>query len=114
MAGRGPLVTERSHEGALLLTVTGTQFVLEAAREVVQIVFEGPPSLPREVVLDLTAVRYLNSSALSVIIRLNVERTLALAGVAEPVREILDMSGVLPFLRLAPDAAAARTLLVKK
>ncbi len=100
--------------GALVLRVPGKDFVLEPSRELVRVVFEEGASLPRHVVLDLSNVRYINSSGISVVIRLNLERRLVVAGVTPGVAEILDIAGVLSSLRLAPDSAAARDLLAGK
>jgi len=101
-------VREHVGDGILELRVQGEQFVLEHAREVVRIVFEGPDTLPRNVALDLEGVRYVNSSGISVLIRLNVERKLVVVGLAESAREVLDLAGVLPFLTLVPNMEAAR------
>jgi anti-anti-sigma factor len=107
-AGR---VTERTVDGVLELTLDGDQFVLEHARELVQIVFEGPQTLPRDLLIVLEDVNYINSSGMSVLIRLNVERHLVIVGMKPAVQEILDMAGVLPFLALAPDREVARAKL---
>lgn len=101
-------VREHVGNGVLELRVQGEQFVLEHAREVVRIVFEGPETLPRNVAMDLENVRYINSSGISVLIRLNVERKLAIVGLTTSAREVLDLAGVLPFLTLVPNMEAAR------
>lgn len=101
-------VREHVGDGVLELRVQGEQFVLEHAREVVRIVFEGPETLPRHVAIDLESVRYVNSSGISVLIRLNVERKLVIVGLTETAREVLDLAGVLPFLTLVPNMEAAR------
>jgi len=101
-------VREHVSEGVLELRVDGENFVLEHAREVVRIVFEGPPSLPHNVALDLEGVRYINSSGISVLIRLNVERRLVIAGLSDNARDILDLAGVVPFLQLVPNMESAR------
>jgi anti-anti-sigma regulatory factor len=106
-----PAVRELVSDGLLELRVSGESFVLEHAREVVRIVFEGPKSLPRSVALDLEGVRYVNSSGISVLIRLNVERKLLVSGLGESAREILDLAGVLPFLELVPNMESARSKL---
>jgi anti-anti-sigma factor len=106
-----PSVREHVGDGVLELRVQGEHFVLEHAREVVRIVFEGPASLPRHVAIDLEPVRYINSSGISVLIRLNVERKLVVVGLADSAREILDLAGVLTFLTLVPSMEAARARL---
>ena len=94
-----------------MLRVEGNELVLEHAREFVRIVFEGPESLPRAIIVDLSEVGYINSSGISVLIRLNVERQMAIAGLTVKSRDILDLAGVLPFLTLASDVEEARAKL---
>jgi len=108
---RAAKVTERTVDGVLELTLDGDQFVLEHARELVRIVFEGPETLPRDLLIVLEDVTYINSSGMSVLIRLNVERHLAVVGMTPQVKEILDMAGVLPFITVAADREAARAKL---
>ncbi len=111
MSERPGRVTERTVDGVLELSLDGDQFVLEHARELVRIVFEGPETLPRDILIVLEGVRYINSSGMSVLIRLNVERHLVVVGMAPAVSEILDLAGVLPFIAVAPDREAARAKL---
>lgn len=85
--------------------------MLEHARELVRIVFEGPETLPRDMLIVMEGVSYINSSGMSVLIRLNVERHLVVVGMSPQVREILDLAGVLPFIALAPDRESARAKL---
>ncbi len=94
-----------------MLRVEGNELVLEHAREFVRIVFEGPESLPRSIIVDLSGVGYVNSSGISVLIRLNVERQMVIAGLTVKSKEILDLAGVLPFLTLASDVEEAQAKL---
>ncbi|MHC5018729.1 MAG: STAS domain-containing protein [Planctomycetota bacterium] len=111
MSDRPGRVTERTVDGVLELSLDGDQFVLEHARELVQIVFESGDNTPRDMVMVLEGVNYINSSGMSVLIRMNVERHLVIVGMAPAVKEILDLSGVLPFLTVVPDRDAARAKL---
>lgn len=110
-AVRPQKVSEQISDGVLDLGVEGEEFVLEHAREVVRIVFEGPESLPRAVVFDLSGVKYINSSGISVLIRLNVERQLVVVGLEDAARDILELAGVLTFIAAVPDHESARARL---
>jgi anti-anti-sigma factor len=83
--------------GALVLRTSGKDFVMEHAQDVVDLVFEKMEA-SRDVVLDLGGVVYINSSGISVIIRLNLERNLRLVNPSTMVRDILELTGVLPFV----------------
>ncbi|MCI0341808.1 MAG: STAS domain-containing protein [Planctomycetales bacterium] len=101
-------------DGVLTVRLPGRDFVLEPSRDLVRLVFEEGAALPRNIVLDLARVRYLNSSGISVVIRLNLERRLVVAGMEPGVAEILDLAGVLQTLRRAPDPDAARAALLER
>jgi anti-anti-sigma factor len=84
--------------GVLVLRVPGKDFVLEQCQDLVDFVFDQPDRAPRDIILDLGTVSYINSSGVSVIIRLNLEKNLRLVNPSPMVREILELTGVLPFV----------------
>jgi anti-anti-sigma factor len=87
-----------SENGVLVVRFEGKDFVLEQSQDVVDLVFDKMESASRDVVLDLGGISYINSSGVSVIIRLNLERNLRLVNPSSMVRDILELTGVLPFV----------------
>ena len=87
----------------LVVTVPCRDFVMEQAQDVVDLVFDRFDPGPEYIVLDLGPVEYINSSGISVVIRLNLERKLVLVRPSRMVRDILELTGVLPFV---PEAAS--------
>lgn len=85
-------------DDVLNLSLPGPDFVMEQAQDLVELVFESMEEGPNDVVLDLSGVGYINSSGISVIIRLNLERNLRLVNPSRMVSEILELTGVLPFV----------------
>jgi anti-anti-sigma factor len=71
---------------------------MEQAQDIVDLVFEEMDEGPQDIVLDLTDVNYINSSGISVVIRLNLERNLRLVNPTPMVSDILQLTGVLPFV----------------
>ena len=96
--------------GVLVASVPSRDFVMEQAQDVVDLVFDKFDSGPAEIVLDISAVNYINSSGISVVIRLNLERKLVLVGPTRTVRDILELTGVLPFVPEAPSVGEALKL----
>jgi len=94
-------------DGVLELKVPGPDFVVEEAQDLVELVFEQFDDGPEHIVLDLGSVGYINSSGISVIIRLNLERTLRLVNPSRNVSEILELTGVLPFVPNFPTVEEA-------
>ena len=84
--------------GVLVLKVPGKDFVLEQSQDLVDLVFDQPDRVSGDIILDLGGVSYINSSGVSVIIRLNLEKNLRLVNPSPMVREILELTGVLPFV----------------
>ncbi|MHC4779005.1 MAG: STAS domain-containing protein [Planctomycetota bacterium] len=85
-------------DDVLHLRVPGRDFVMEQAQDFVDLVFDEMDEGPTDVVLDLTPVVYINSSGISVVIRMNLERTLRLVNPSPMVSDILELTGVLPFV----------------
>jgi stage II sporulation protein AA (anti-sigma F factor antagonist) len=90
----------RKNDECHQLKVPGPDFVMEQAQDLVDLVFDENPEGPKDIILDLTDVNYINSSGISVVIRLNIERSLRLVNPSPMVREILELTGVLPFVPL--------------
>ena len=87
------------HGDVLHVRIGGPDFVMEQAQDVVELVFEElDEEPPEDIILDLTGVNYINSSGISVVIRLNLERNLRLVNPSSMVTDILELTGILPFV----------------
>ncbi len=82
----------------IVVGVDSGEFVLEQAQSVGNLVFNRYDVGYDKIVLDLSKVIYINSSGISMIIRLNLERKFKLVGISKGVRDILDLTGILPFV----------------
>jgi anti-anti-sigma factor len=71
---------------------------MEQAQDIVEVIFEQLDDGPQDVILELTPVAYINSSGISVVIRMNLERNLRLVSPSPMVSDILELTGVLPFV----------------
>ena len=60
-----------------------------------------------KLVLDLSGVEYMSSSGLSIILKLKTVCDLRLLALPAAVREILELAGVVPLLRLFDQESAA-------
>ncbi|MHC4599333.1 MAG: STAS domain-containing protein [Planctomycetota bacterium] len=85
-------------DGVIHLRVPGRDFVMEQAQDIVEVIFEQLDDGPQDVILELTPVAYINSSGISVVIRMNLERNLRLVSPSPMVSDILELTGVLPFV----------------
>jgi len=82
----------------LHISLPGKDFVMEQAHEMVDLVFEKMDDGPKDIVLDLSGVEYINSSGISVVIRMNLEKNVRLVNPSPMVSDILELTGVLPFV----------------
>lgn len=98
MAQSAKSVEHRLASGVLVVTLTGAEFVLEQAQTIADLVFGRYEGETDRIVMDLTSIIYINSSGISVIIRSNLEKKLKLVNVSQAVRDILDLTGILPFI----------------
>ena len=85
-------------DDVLQLEIPGKDFVMEQAQDLVDLVFDEFDDGPKDLVLDLTSISYINSSGISVIIRMNLEKNLRLVNPSATVTDILELTGVLPFV----------------
>ncbi len=82
----------------IVVSVQGSEFVMEQAQAIGNLVFNRYDEGHDRIILDITGVSYINSSGISMIIRLNLERRLKLVNIQKPVKDILDLTGILPFI----------------
>ena len=115
MVLRWPLrIDEERHDGALVLVLAGRLGTASAAQfgaAVAEAVMRGD----RRLVIDLKGVDYVSSAGLKALATAasacaEARGSLALCGLAEPVRIALDLGGLLADLPVAPsrDDAIAR------
>jgi anti-anti-sigma factor len=98
MSQKSKTVHTRREKDVLLIQLGGREFVHEQSQTIADLVFSGSGPPVEKIVLDLTDVIYINSAGISVIIRMNLEKKLRLVGVSRAVRDILDLTGILPFI----------------
>jgi len=91
-------VEHRIQSDVLIITLVGSDFVVEQAQGIADLVFVHHDTETDRVVVDMSTIKYINSSGISVIIRMNLEKKLKVVNVSRPVRDILDLTGILAFL----------------
>jgi len=95
----------------VVVTVSG-RLDASTAPEAEKVLTESMAAAEPRLVLDLAGVDYVSSAGLRVLLatakRVKRERgRLVLCGLQEQVREVLEMSGMLPLFTVAADEAAA-------
>jgi anti-anti-sigma factor len=91
-------VEHRIVSDVLVITLVGSDFVVEQAQGIADLVFVHHDTKTDRIVVDMSTITYINSSGISVIIRMNLEKKLKVVNVSRPVRDILDLTGILSFL----------------
>ena len=91
-------VEHRIVSDVLVITLVGPDFVVEQAQGIADLVFVHNDTKTDRIVVDMSTIKYINSSGISVIIRMNLEKKLKVVNVSRPVRDILDLTGILSFL----------------
>jgi anti-anti-sigma factor len=98
MAGASKTIEYRLEQDAIVISLQGKEFVLEQAQDIADVVFNLFEGKVGGIVLDLDGVEYINSSGISMIIRMNLEKKLKVVGLSRAVKDILDLTGILPFI----------------
>jgi anti-anti-sigma factor len=103
-----PSKIEYMHHGDVLVVNFLTErFELPEAEMLESIVFEKFAETSGKVVLNLSNAAYINSSAVSVIVRVAAEKNLRLADLKPEMVKILDMIGIFELLKTYPDIHTA-------
>jgi len=93
-----PVVSRQGGDGVEILTLSG-ELDLNTAEEVVPVLEAALAAHPGSLVLDLSRVRFADSSALNLLLRTHARTSLHLAGPLQPVVkrlfEVTGISGVL-------------------
>lgn len=106
-AGSGRSLSAERRDGVLIIRVRVKIVHAAEVEQLVATVFD-PAAVPtRNVLLDLTTVHQLSSSAVSALWRVNEQRTLRIIGMEPAVEKTLTAMGILRHLQRATTEAEA-------
>ncbi|MHC5020358.1 MAG: STAS domain-containing protein [Planctomycetota bacterium] len=88
------LECQTSEKGVLAIRITEDRFELDQAQSVSRLIFESTQGVAPRILLNFAGVRYINSTGVSLLVRLRV------VNVNPAVRKVMDSIGILPLLNI--------------
>lgn len=91
--------TSADHQ-VLVIRVTSDRFELDEAQSLLRLVFESSSGLAPNILLNFAGVKYLNSTGVSLLVRIGTERALRVVNLNPSVVKVLDSIGILALLKI--------------
>lgn len=87
-------------KGVLIVRILDDRFELEQAQILSRLIFESTAGDAPRILLNFAGVRYINSTGVSLLVRIGTERELRVINVNPSVRKVMDSIGILPLLKV--------------
>jgi len=87
-------------KGVLAVRITDDRFELDQAQSLSRLIFESTTGDSPRILLNFAGVRYINSTGVSLLVRIGTERELRVINVNPAVRKVMDSIGILPLLKI--------------
>jgi anti-anti-sigma factor len=94
------LECQTGEKGVLAIRITEDRFELDQAQSVSRLIFESTQGDAPRILLNFAGVRYINSTGVSLLVRIGTERELRVVNVNPAVRKVMDSIGILPLLNI--------------
>ena len=94
--------------GILVIRFRSPRFTLKEAEEARDIVYGKLEPVARFVLINLSGVDYIDSTAISLLVRVSNQKSLRLANISEPVAATLRNMQIFDLLYILPSEAEAR------
>ena len=95
-------------EGLLIMRFRSERFTLPEAMEVRDIIYEKMQGVPKHVIINLNGVEYIDSTAISLLVRVSNEIGLRIVNVSRGVENILKKMRIYDLLYILPSEYEAR------
>ncbi|MHC4599678.1 MAG: STAS domain-containing protein [Planctomycetota bacterium] len=107
-SGAPPPVFYEITEGLLILRFRSAEFSLAEAMEVRDIIYEKLKGVAKNIILNLNGVTYVDSTAISLLVRISNELGLRIVNVSETVAHTLRKMRIFDLLYILPSEYEAR------
>lgn len=91
--------TAADHQ-VLVVRVTSDHLELDEAQSLLRLIFESSTGQAPNILLNLAGVRYINSTGVSLLVRIGTERVLRVVNLNPSVVKVLDSIGILSLLKI--------------
>ncbi|MHC4780856.1 MAG: STAS domain-containing protein [Planctomycetota bacterium] len=95
-------------DGLLILRFRSSDFALTEAMEVRDVIYEKLKGVAKNVILNLNGVRYIDSTAISLLVRISNELGLRIVNVSDSVADTLKKMRIHDLLYILPSEYEAR------
>ena len=91
---------ETGEKGVFKVRITDDRFELEQAQSLSRLIFESTTGDAPRILLNFSGVRYINSTGVSLLVRIGTERELRVVHLNPDVTKVMDSIGILPLLKI--------------
>ena len=84
----------------MVVRITSDHFELEEAQSHSRLIFESSSGAAPRVLLNFAGVKYINSTGVSLLVRIGTERELRVVNLNPNVIKVMDSIGILPLLKI--------------
>ena len=100
-ADQFPFLTHaRADHSVLVIRVTSDHFELDEAQSLSRLVFESTDGQSPRILLNFAGVKYINSTGVSLLVRIGTERELRVVHLNPNVIRVMDSIGILALLQI--------------